>query len=314
MQPRNSVEAIRSRHREIEGLHGKWTAHNIWLGDGLSTRGGASAEVQRVRRVLQVAADLTGRPLAELRVLDLGCLEGQFAVEFALQGAEVVAIEGREANIAKAELAKDALGLDRLELRREDVRSLHTETHGRFDLILCLGLLYHLDREDVFDFLRTLRAACTRVLVLDTHVALSGRSVHCDGEHEYHGIDFVEHSKRAPAEQRAASLWASLDNPRSFWPTLPSLVNALSDAGFTSVLECRLPVVETVGDRVTLVALAGDAMAPRSVPPGQDEPKRMPEAPPNGFIRNQSRAFMLAKRVVLWQRAIRRSGSSPRSG
>jgi SAM-dependent methyltransferase len=302
------TDTIRARHRDLVARHGEWTAHNIRLGDDLFTRGGdVPAETQRIRRVVQLAADLTGRELNTLRVLDLGCLEGQFAVEFALQGAQVVGIEGREANVAKAELARDALGLERLELRKEDVRKLGTETHGRFDVVLCLGLLYHLDRDDVFDFLGTLRSVCQRVLILDTHVALTGRSVHRHGGHEYRGIDFVEHSAHAPLEQREASLWASLDNPRSFWPTKPSLVNALAHAGFDSVLECHLPALDTVRDRVTLVALAGERVELRSPPSGDDQADaELPEQAPRGFVRNQSRAFMLAKRLVLRVRAARK--------
>ena len=300
------MEEIHSRHRELSERYGEWTAHNIRLSEGFSTRGDVPARTQRLRRVLQLATDLTGRPLSELRVLDLGCLEGQYAVEFALHGAEVVAIEGREANIAKAALARDALGLERLELRHEDVRSLDPDTHGRFDVILCLGLLYHLDRDDVFGFLRTMRDCCSGLLILDTHIALRGRTVHRDGGQEYRGIEYVEHSERARADQRAADLWASLDNPRSFWPTLPSLVNALSHAGFSSALECRLPSPDPRQDRITLVALTGSEPELRSVPPGQSEPAAdVPESPARWYMRNQSRLFMLYKRLVLWQRAVR---------
>ena len=50
--------------------------------------------------------DITQCNFKELRILDLACLEGQYAIEFAMQGAEVVGIEGREANIQKAIFAK----------------------------------------------------------------------------------------------------------------------------------------------------------------------------------------------------------------
>ena len=91
-------------------------------------------------------SDLAKRPISELRILHLACLEGQYAVEFARQGAQVVAIEGREANIEKARFSKRALGLDNLELIHGDVRDLSRERHGSFDIVLCLGILYHLDR------------------------------------------------------------------------------------------------------------------------------------------------------------------------
>jgi hypothetical protein len=42
------------------------------------------------------------KPWGKLRMLDLASLEGIFAIEFASQGAEIVAIEGREANNARA--------------------------------------------------------------------------------------------------------------------------------------------------------------------------------------------------------------------
>jgi 2-polyprenyl-3-methyl-5-hydroxy-6-metoxy-1,4-benzoquinol methylase len=42
-------------------------------------------------------------------------------------------------------LAKEALELENLEVRLEDVRALDPQRHGAFDVVLCLGLLYHLD-------------------------------------------------------------------------------------------------------------------------------------------------------------------------
>lgn len=53
------------------------------------------------------------------------------------------------------------------------------------------------------------------------------------------------------------------------------------------------------------MALAAEPVELCSVPPGQDAPDEVPETAPHGFARNQSRAFMLAKRIVLRLRAIR---------
>ena len=179
-QDKPDIDTIRARRDEVAERHGPWTSHDIQLAEGLSTRPGG-ADLDRLRRCLQIASDLLRRPLGELRVLDLGALEGQYAVEFAAHGAAAVAIEGREANIEKARVAKEALGLDRLELLQEDVRALSRERHGAFDVVLCIGLLYHLDADDVFPFLGQLADVCDGVLILDTHVALRGAGVHEHG-------------------------------------------------------------------------------------------------------------------------------------
>ena len=127
-QDKPDIDTIRARRDEVAERHGPWTSHDIQLAEGISTRPGG-ADLDRLRRCLQIASDVLRRPLGELRVLDLGALEGQYAVEFAAHGAEAVAVEGREANIEKARVAKEALGLDRLELlRRTSARSAASGT------------------------------------------------------------------------------------------------------------------------------------------------------------------------------------------
>src|SRR5215212_7687245 len=102
-----SLEAVRREH-------GDWTAMSIHLGGDLYTL--PPAPDGRLRRLLQIAQDLTAKPLNCMRVLDLACLEGHYGIEFAMHGAEVVGIELREASIAKARFAKEYLQLDRLTL------------------------------------------------------------------------------------------------------------------------------------------------------------------------------------------------------
>jgi 2-polyprenyl-3-methyl-5-hydroxy-6-metoxy-1,4-benzoquinol methylase len=64
----------------------------------------------------------------------------------------VVALEGRQANLEKARFVKGILDLDHLELVLDDVRNLNKDRYGFFDVVLCLGILYHLDTPDVMNF------------------------------------------------------------------------------------------------------------------------------------------------------------------
>ena len=202
--------------------------------------------------------DTARAPAGELRVLDLACLEGLYAIEFARQGASAVGIEGREANIAKARFVKEVLGLDRLELIQDDVRSLSLDRHGSFDVVLCLGILYHLDYPDVFDWLRAIADVCQGFAIFDTHVSLEpDREVEYH-DHLYRGSLYREHLDGASEREREVNLWASLDNTYSFWPTKASLLNALDHAGFTSVYECQVPAEpDKPADRITLLAMKG---------------------------------------------------------
>lgn len=102
--------------------------------------------------------------LASLRVLGLACLEGLYAVEFARQGARAVGIEGRDVNLEKVRFVKKALGLDNLDLHHDDVRNLSLEKYGEFDVVLCLGILYHLDAPDVFHFVESIGRVTRRSL------------------------------------------------------------------------------------------------------------------------------------------------------
>lgn len=253
------TEQIRRRRQEVVERFGPWTAHNIHLGGDLYTVGaGPSADDVKLRRVTQVVSDLAGRPLSDLRVLDLGSLEGLYAIELARHGARVLAVEAREANIEKMRFAKEALGLDNFDIAADDVRNLSAEKYGHFDAVLCLGLLYHLDAPDVFHFTARIAEVCRRVAVFDTHVSLAGEATRTYEGEEYWGSDFLEHAEEETEEQRKAKLWASVGNPNSFWLTKPSLNNLLARVGFTSVYECHNPSeVSKPSDRVTLVGVKG---------------------------------------------------------
>jgi SAM-dependent methyltransferase len=280
-----NVTELERRKAEVAARWGAWTAHNIHLGHGVFTVGPQlTGEEVKARRFLQLISDLVPAPFDQLRIADLGCLEALYAIEFALRGASVVGIEGRRQNIERARFAKDVLGLDRLELIEDDVRHFTVEAYGQFDVVLCSGLLYHLDAPSAFALLESLSRTCRSLALIDTHVSLtdaelefhagaqfwvppgdvlSGLHSHQHDGVSYWGRDYIEHDPAASEDQRMASAWASLDNPTSFWPTRPSLFNALWEAGFSSVLECAMPALPGLPpDRLTVAAIPGAKQVP----------------------------------------------------
>jgi SAM-dependent methyltransferase len=266
---------IARRKRDIEARFGTWTAHNIRLPDGTFTIGPGlvGGSELRLRQIVQMVGDVSPVPLERLRVLDLGALEGLFALEFARRGATVVAIEGREANLEKIRFARDVLGLERLDLRLEDVRGLNAAEHGEFDLVLCLGLLYHLDAPDVFVLLERMRDVCGWATVIETRVHRYPRERRDYHGRAYRGVVGVEPPAGTPALSRRA-LWSSIGNAESFELTRASLDNALSDAGYSSVLECHVPPYPTEEPRGTFIAFCG---SPRSLLLAPDANGRVPD-------------------------------------
>lgn len=200
----------------------------------------------RIERVVQWVRDFAGDPEG-LRVIDLGAYEGAHSLALARAGAEVVAVEGREDNARHIRAAKEAEGLDNLTVVVGDARALIAE-QGKFDVVLCLGLLYHFTADELGPFVDALVATDCELAIVETQIGLSSPKAFSYGGHTYRGIESPEVIER-PA--------ASLDNPVSFWPTKPSLLNLLSRAGFTSIAEARLPniaVLAAFRDHVALIA------------------------------------------------------------
>ena len=97
---------------------------------------------------------------------DLGCLEGGFSLAFAQLGAEVVAIEARAENFEKCRLVQEHFGLPNLRFVQGDVKDFDRARYGDFDVVLALGILYHLD--DPVAWLRQVAGATRAVLYVET--------------------------------------------------------------------------------------------------------------------------------------------------
>jgi len=125
--------------REIEAL-GPWF-HNLNL-LGVSTAPahflGDYPAVKWRRFADSIPHDLTGQS-----VLDIGCNAGFYSMEMKRRGAaRVLGVDAHEKYLAQARFAAEVNGLD-IEFRRISVYDLAT-LDETFDIVLFLGVLYHL--------------------------------------------------------------------------------------------------------------------------------------------------------------------------
>lgn len=221
----------------------------------------------KVRRVMQLVADLAGRPFGELSILDLGCGEGVYAIEAGLRGARVLGLDARTERMGEGAACAARHGLDRVEFRQEDVRAVDRATLGEWDVVLCLGLLYHLDADEAFALLHRVRGVCGRLLVVDTLISLAADTEVRHGDGVYEGELVREHGDSDSPEERRARVLRSIDTTFAFRFTRPALVRALHAAGFTSVLECHVPLeAGKAPDRITLAAVPGEPVAIATYP------------------------------------------------
>jgi tRNA (mo5U34)-methyltransferase len=105
------------------------------------------------------------------RALDLACNEGWWCHRLLEWGAsEVVGIDIRPQNVRRAELLRDQLGVSRERLRvlQGDVFEVSPEALGTFDVVLLLGLVYHV--EDPIGAMRRAAALTRRLCVIESQL------------------------------------------------------------------------------------------------------------------------------------------------
>jgi tRNA (mo5U34)-methyltransferase len=143
---------------------GPWF-HNLHLPDGRQTAPDHPLGDFPRFKWEQLAPHLP-ESLAGWRALDIGCNAGFYSFELARLGAEVVGIDADEHYLGQARWARGLFGLeDRVELRRQTVYDL-VRSDESFDLVLFMGVLYHL-RHPLLA-LDAVAARATRLVVLQT--------------------------------------------------------------------------------------------------------------------------------------------------
>jgi hypothetical protein len=149
------------------------------------------------------------------RLADLGAGHGTFSVLAADRGWQVTAIDARTQRFPDD---------PRVTWLHSDVRD--ADLSG-FDLVVCLGLFYHLTLADQLDLLK--RCSGTPLL-LDTHLAVGVSSHALSAE-----VDSGGYTGRLYDEVLSSPL-ASWENETSFWPNREGFQRMLEDAGYGVVL------------------------------------------------------------------------------
>ncbi len=122
---------------------GPWF-HNLHLPDGGRTAPDHPLGDFPAFKWRQIAPHLPA-DLSGARALDIGCNAGFYTFELARRGADVLAIDVDEHYLRQARWAADEFGLaERVTLRRLGVYDLAHLDVEAFDVVLFLGVLYHL--------------------------------------------------------------------------------------------------------------------------------------------------------------------------
>ncbi|HJZ60481.1 MAG TPA: methyltransferase domain-containing protein [Gemmataceae bacterium] len=211
--------------------------HKIPLRPGIVTPG--TCDPAGTLPFLDLPADCRG-----LRALDLGTRDGYFAFELERRGAEVLAVDYMPRGETGFNVVAEVLG-SRVEYLQENIYNLTPEKIGTFDVVLFLGLLYHLP--DPVQALKIVRGLCHDRMCLETH-AIDNAVLLLDGT----AVPLRELSPLLP-EIPLMQFYPGrslVDDPTNYWgPNLKCLEGMLRECKFAvrshtlygnrAVLNCR---------------------------------------------------------------------------
>jgi tRNA (mo5U34)-methyltransferase len=117
----------------------KFWYHQMELAPGITTPG-----INNAPLVLQNLNAL-GLPkdAKSLRVLDIGCRDGYFSFEMERRGAEVIGVDYALSDTTGFDVAAKILD-SKVPYMVDNVYTLEPEKYGLFDIVLFLGVIYHL--------------------------------------------------------------------------------------------------------------------------------------------------------------------------
>ncbi len=173
----------------IEQALAKEWFYSFELPDGNTTPTYHGADIKAIhdtrwQMVQTCLEERLGNGRSGLTALDLASHQGWFAVNMARSGfSTVLGIDARESHVEDSQLIRDIYGLNHLSFQQGDIHHLDEQQLGQFDVVLMLGLLYHL--ENPVGALRACRALCKNLCLIETQI-VPGMSGFVDyGSYQY---------------------------------------------------------------------------------------------------------------------------------
>jgi cyclopropane fatty-acyl-phospholipid synthase-like methyltransferase len=148
--------------------------------DGVKTPIGNPAMLnrheQRRRYFFEPLLQLTGGSLKGRRVLDLGCNAGFWASQaMAAEADFLLGVDGRQQQLDQAELVFQAKGIDPSRYRFEQGNVFEHSFTESFDVVMCLGLMYHVAKP--FELLEIMAGVGAEIMVIDTVISRANASI-----------------------------------------------------------------------------------------------------------------------------------------
>jgi hypothetical protein len=168
--------------------------------------------------------------LRQQRVLEIGPFEGHHSVILEKLGVrETISIESRDVNLEKCHRIKEKYRLEHTVFLKHDLERLYANREqpqfsGPFDLVFCLGVLYHVP--DPVQALIWMRQQ-SKTLFLGTHVELKDDP----------GAVYAHRGKKYRGQWRKEVLVNPIHgmSPQSFVPDERDLIEMLRVAGYSNI-------------------------------------------------------------------------------
>jgi 2-polyprenyl-3-methyl-5-hydroxy-6-metoxy-1,4-benzoquinol methylase len=192
-----------------------------------STYNDRTIEFHRYRSVLisETIAQLLGDHLEQASILDIACHCGAFSLDMAHRGAKrALGFDVRAANIRQAEFLKKYYRIDNAAFEQSDVYGYRTAEV--FDVVMCLGILYHVVRP--IELLELCYNSCRHFAVIDT-------VCHQEPISAYHVVT-------------GKNTLSKIEGTRSveLQPTYRAVIDSLRAVGFKKIVEvvgtCDVPI------------------------------------------------------------------------
>jgi SAM-dependent methyltransferase len=164
-----NLSELQERIERFEGWHYQFELQGILT--PITDSRNVNRHRQRKQYFFEPLLQICGGSLRGRRVLDLGCNAGYWSLAALEAGCDFVcAIDARQVHVEQAQLVFEAHGIDpqRYQLIQGDLFETDLEQFGEFDVVLCLGLLYHINRP--MELLRRIAALNRHFLVIDTNI------------------------------------------------------------------------------------------------------------------------------------------------